>query len=670
MITIRASGAVIQVDPHRGWLTSIALGKQQVKLASVQPAGFLEVLDHHDRRTWDSLSRPFAIREVQQSARGRKEILSFVQQHRGAPFSIHQTFEETTRGIRWDARLRLQPGQRRSRSVSVSWVLAMPAGWWFWTPQDTTPRQSDGMTPLRGVYGHISFRPFPGTMIPLVAVWGQQAGMVAFSPPEIQKPYISFDVRTQHGFNAITGIGRNFADAQHLCITHHLVGLRPGKELHLAICLAGIQPDWRCALGHYAKAYPELFEPIPPTRKVEGMYGITTPTRLAKGHLKDLRTAGVTFAEVHGHFPEYSVFIKPEVLSDPQRTWHCRPHRSKPLSLADNRQWIEKLLDAGIAPFMYFYNYCALPSTIRRLWPTEPMRDEDGRIIVKYRQEPALHGQPDSPYGRHVLEQMDLLLKAYPRTAGFFVDNYSIEMIDFAHDDGVTMVHDRPAYDLNRNHQVLGPLCFEKAHRRGKIIMVNKVSTIESLRGADMVLAETRGLMHLRAHALACVCRPLFPLAMQLPEGPNPVERGLQHLLLQGCIPDKDLYRKDAATLKAYRPLTDAMIGKRWVLEFDPLTLPPGVDGQIFRIDASAPCGGDAVVALADLRRSWREKRPPGQIKVSIRLRENGRYGRASWLAVERSSKPAVACALERKGKTIVCRVPSMGAAGILRLRH
>jgi hypothetical protein len=330
---------------------------------------------------------------------------------------------------------------------------------------------------------------------------------------------------------------------------------------------------------------------------------------------------------------------------------------------------------------MYFYNYCALPGTIRRLWPTEPMRDEEGRIIVKYRQEPALHGQPDSPFGRHMLEQLDLLLEAYPRAAGFFVDNYSIEMIDFGHDDGVTMVHDKPAYDLNRNHQVLGPLCFEKAHRAGKIIMVNKVSTIESLRGADMVLAETRGLVSLRAHALACVCRPLFPLAMELPEGPHRVERGLQHLLLQGCIPDDDLYRKDPRTMKAYRPLTDAMIGKRWVLEFDPLSVevrrrggvrsephPAGPESQIFRIAAGAPRGGDAVVALVDMGRSWRDGKMAGDLTVTVRLRENSRYRRATWLAVERSSRKPAACRILRQGKTLAVRVPFMGAAGILRL--
>ena len=64
----------------------------------------------------------------------------------------------------------------------------------------------------------------------------------------------------------------------------------------------------------------------------------------------------------------------------------------------------------------------------------------------------------------------------------------------------------------------------------GKLIMVNKISTIESLQGADMVLAETRGVESLRKHGLACVFRALFPLGMELPEGPSPFSRRIPSL--------------------------------------------------------------------------------------------------------------------------------------------
>ncbi len=675
MATLESAGVAIVVDRRSGSVSTLRLGRGREQMTDRTPAAFLEVADLRTGKTYC----PLRAESTLSSWRAAHQGVRFLQRYQGAPFTVAQSFRATPAGIRWECSLKLLKGQKQNRSLRVTWVLPAPIGWRFWAPQDTQVLVNDGVTPRRYLYGHTSFRPY-GTMIPLVGTWSERAGLAAFSPPDVQKPFISFDLHTQES-PMVRGPDPGPQDLPQLRIAYHLVGLRPGRELVLAVCLAGVQPDWRCVLGHYVESYPELFEPIPATRKVEGMYSITTPTRLAQGQLARMKRAGVTFAEVHGHFPEYSVYVTREALKRPQLTWRCRPHPGKQLCLADNRQWIRKLNKAGIAPFMYWYNCHANPRTIRKLWPRELMRDERGRVLIKYHTEPALHGTPDSPYGRHLIEQMELMIQAYPEAPGFFVDNYAVEMLDFDHDDGVTMVHDRPAYDLNQNHIVLGPVCFEKAHRAGKIIMVNKISTIESLRGADMVLAETRGVASLRKHALACVFRPLFPLGMELPPGPHGPERGMQHLLLLGCTPDDKLYRDGPAAMRAYRPLTDAMIGKRWVLERDPLgiswppagrrapaDLPEGLAGQIFRIDRCAPRGGSVVVALVDLNRSYRERRFSKGISVTVRLREAGKLRKADWLSAERSSHRPVPCKIARKGRAVTVALPPVGAAGILRL--
>jgi len=667
MATLKACNATVVVDSRTGSVSSIVLGRGKAPMTPARPAAFLAVEDLRDGRRYHPLAETFVIRRWKTSRAGGRRSVSFVQQYAGAPLRIAQTFTETPEGVRWDASLRLAAGEADNRSVRVAWALPAPLGWAVWAPQDTTVGRNDGVTPQRYVYGHTSFRPY-GTAIPLVATWSDKAGLVAFSPPDVQKPYVSFDLLTEDLPTWVRGIAPAADDQPHLRITYHLVGLRPGKALNLAVCLAGVRPDWRCALGHYVKAYPHLFEPVPATRAVEGMYAITTPTRLAAGGMKRLTTPGTTFAEVHGHFPEYSVFVEPDAIAETEKTWRCKPHPSKPLSVADNRKWIDKLNDAGIAPFMYWYNVHALPETIRRRWPGSTMRDERGRALLKWHTEPSVWGAPDSPFGKHLIRQMDLMLEAYPKMAGLFVDNFAVEMLDFAHDDGVTMVHDKCVYDLNRNHQTIGPICFKRAHAAGKIIMVNKISTIESLAGADMVLAETRGVASVRKHALACVYRPLFPLKMELPEGEHGAERGIQHLLLNGCFPDDALYYADPAAMTAYRPLTDAMIGKRWVLDFDPLTVPAGFDGQVFRIDKAAAHGGTAVVVLADLARSYTEGRFTRRLTVTIRLPEAKRYRRATFLPVERSGRKPRACKMRRTKNALTIHLPPVGAAGIVRL--
>ncbi len=265
------------------------------------------------------------------------------------------------------------------------------------------------------------------------------------------------------------------------------------------------------------------------------------------------------------------------------------------------------------------------------------------------------------------MDQLRLLIKAYPDVPGFFVDNYSIQKIDFAHDDGVTMVHNKPCYDLNRNHQDIGTRCFEIAHQAGKIMMVNKLATIESARGADMVLVENADPQTMITQALACVNRPFFPLNVDRSDREYWVERALQLTLVWGATPDAELAR-DAATLNAYRPLTDAMIGKRWVFDADPVSLPRGFQGQIFRIDPNAPHAGDVVVTVADSTRSWKDRQLTEGLDVTVRLPEAEQFGRATWLAVEKSRDAPLPCEFARDGQGITVKLPPVGAAGVLRL--
>ena len=665
-VAVRAADALLAFDRKTGALAAARFGKRRAEMVRTRPAGFVEVVDLRDGRTYNPVATPPTVTNWKAAGAGdRPSRLSFSQQFAGAPFRVDHSLRDTPAGLRWDVSLKLLDGQTDNRSLQVAWVLALPRGWRFWVPNSTKVYRNDGVTPRRFVYGHAYFREF-GTMIPLAGVWGRGAGAAVFSPPDVQKVQITFDLLTQTIAAGARGPVRSFAHSPRLRIAHHYVGLRPGRQLKLALVFAGVRPDWRSVLKHYVQAHPELFEPVPATRKVEGMYGIRSMGRMRQEEIDKMKTAGVTFVEMHGSFPEYGEYMTREALADPEMEYICKPHKAGKISLAHNRRWVGRLEDAGIAAFMYFSNCHANPETIKQRWPGELMVDERGRPLIKYRGEPALHAQPDSPFGSHLLEQMDLCLKAYPDLPGFFIDNYSIEMIDFAHDDGVTMIHNRPAYDLNRNHQDIGPPCFAKAHRAGKIIMVNKISTIESLRGADMVLAEGMNIASLHQHGFACIYRPLFPLGMRY--GPDGVERGLQHLLLVGGTPDEGLFRKDPETMRAYRPLTDAMIGKRWVLEPDPLKLPPPYEGQIFRIDKAAERAGDVVVTMVDLTRSWREKKLTQRLTVTIRVPEAAELKNATWLPAEKSAEAPQPCKMTREGNAITIGLPPAGAAGILRL--
>ncbi|KKL04276.1 hypothetical protein LCGC14_2617690, partial [marine sediment metagenome] len=445
---------------------------------------------------------------------------------------------------------------------------------------------------------------------------------------------------------------------QMLKVTYEMIGLRPGRELRLAIGIAGTGPDWRCAMGHYVKTYPELFEPVPAARRYEGLYGIGSLARMTDETVETLKAEGVSVYELHGSFWQYGWWTRKDFIAQPDTAeFLCRSHPTEKMTVAGNRKWIRKLTQAGVAPIMYFYNVHAHRDTIEKHFKDDLFRDERDRPMSQYRSnEFTLRGVPESGYGKHVLEQADLMLKAYPEAPGFFLDNYSIHMVSFAHDDGVTMVRNRPVYDLNRNHQVLGPACMEKFHRAGKINMINKCMTIESARGADMVLAETRGLGYYKQLALVCSFRALLPLGWRPGGGHDTLERAMQHILVLGGLPDRTLRAWDqsasgnAQTFDRYRRLTDALIGKRWVFEPHPLTVPPPLEGQIFRIDKHAPRAGDVVVTLVDPSKSWKDRKLRESVTVTIAISDSAELRKATWLGVETPTGKPLPCKISREG--------------------
>ena len=94
-------------------------------------------------------------------------------------------------------------------------------------------------------------------------------------------------------------------------------------------------------------------------------------------------------------------------------------------------------------------------------------------------------------FGRDLAAQASEMLKAYPDIAGFFWDVYGrTYRFDFAHDDGITMVNNKPAYFpifmyQRMMEEVVGPLL----HGQGKFITCNKPTMIQACKGIDGVMA-------------------------------------------------------------------------------------------------------------------------------------------------------------------------------------
>ena len=101
-----------------------------------------------------------------------------------------------------------------------------------------------------------------------------------------------------------------------------------------------------------------------------------------------------------------------------------------------------------------------------------------------------MNSDPTTGFGRHMADEAKQMVQSYPDAAGFFWDVYGRSyMFDFAHDDGITMVNNKPAYYPEFMYrrlldQFVGPLL----HDRGMTITANKPVTVVSTRGIDGVM--------------------------------------------------------------------------------------------------------------------------------------------------------------------------------------
>ena len=177
------------------------------------------------------------------------------------------------------------------------------------------------------------------------------------------------------------------------------------------------------------------------------------------------------------------------------RTWHSE---SDPFAVTFTRDKIAAhcrfTREAGIGTFLYYnvteseYSYAGkLPDSIANNEAGEPVGAWRIELYPDKRACWLMNADPASSFGKHMIQQAEEMVAAYPDAGGFMWDVYGRSyMFDFAHDDGITMVNNKPAYypefmyqRLMREH--IRPLL--RSH--GMLITANKPVTVVSSRGLD-----------------------------------------------------------------------------------------------------------------------------------------------------------------------------------------
>jgi len=360
------------------------------------------------------------------------------------------------------------------------------------------------------------------------------------------------------------------------------IGLRAGKTAEIALRVFCHRGCWRPGLAAVQKRFPKAFRPLSKKSRVhEGPMAYTLA-----GHKEPLKIwrekMGLAFNEIL-HFDDFGEYAPPE-------PWNCRNLWSPqaPWRKVDGLTWnrlrdyVRRCKDLGIGAYIYI-NFGDCESRLaRRKYPGAIMRNEWGREIITWvypdKKRHCLMMNPDPQFGFSsvILEQAEELIGRLPEMDGFHYDQSAYGWIDTAHDDGVTWLDDRPAYNMLRGYRRVGRLFRELCDRHGKLIEANGIINFRQLEEVDMLMAET-SLSGLARYGPLCSQRALIYLATG--------EQGFQWSLKYGAFPHVAPYewapqpgmrieKKLTALYRAYLPINSMLLGATWVLEPDCLTLP------------------------------------------------------------------------------------------------
>jgi len=686
-------------DPVRGIMTRLSYrspgdsGAEEYVFfdPGLGSAGF-EVFDELERVRYSDRSTPGVTGNFRVSRLGTLKKVQFDKRFEGAPFVIHVTLTADASGLHLEYEttlLQLADGRwPAQRNLRVSFV--MPAreeliGWAAAYPDPTPIKEK----PIRYCYG-IQEPGLPRTGIPLYTAYvPERAGVSIAMPLELPKVQLNMGPEPEDPAPLYVDIelGRPNAGAslgyrtqppplvpeqiKVIRFTELFVGLIADRPLRFAVRLFGHQPHWRPALGRMVEAYPEYFRMNPRMRSIYGSR-LGSNVKVGPGELALFKRFGATATWLHTHFHRHGEFIPPEAVLDEDFTFFCEPYaRDYPdNSVRKNRKVIDALTDNGQAVFLYGFNmHCDTITVFQRGLFADVARMADGSRTRCYHDQPVMYFNPRSPFGSHQLRQMDLMIKLYPRIMGIALDNWAYGGIDFAHDDGITMFGHRTGANVNFSQQRMIPAIAEKLHSRGRLVMINKARTIESMKGADSMLSEARGSEIFAMFAYMCLDRHLHPNEYRGSEDAEYAEYALKYCLEWGGQLGRGMVSADPGMSESYYRLIRGLRNRTWVLDPDPLGLPEGTRGNIFRIHPDSPWNpGDIVVTVVRPQVRLADGNFAEGLQVAVRLPEADKIARATWLGAEHSDRPAAACRMTRSGDELLVDLPPVGSAGLLRL--
>lgn len=598
--------------------------------------GGVIIFDELKRKAYSDLSDPGTISGFKIEQSGQSAVLSFDKQYPGADFVVQERFEMHNDHLRWTVKAVKQGGE--DRSLKMVQLLPLPTwGYRAWSPIEEAPFSPNPWEPFQVNYGMADGGPVGNTnwrtIIPMITFYkgNEKNALTLVNPFEI--PAVRIRYRNSIGISQdFHWNSRDYRmdERPYLQVISEYLGLRDTFSPETGLLITLQPANWRASLGWVYEQYREYFDPAPGFEPYDGAYVIDQPypdslggeafSELFKGYYDE----GVRWEEMHGHFTKYGEMIPPKSVKKWENLSHPRPGQTKSREkIADHSS---RATAQGIGTFIYYNITESEWWYARQKYPDDIALDESGKPI------PAYKGQshPDSnacwlmcadpnntAFGRDLAEQAREMLRAYPDIGGFFWDVYGrTYKFDFAHDDGMTMVNNKPAYfPMNMFTRMMDEVISPVLHGAGKFITCNKPTMITALKGIDAVMAReqtpfdespewliAQSYLGLNRHGMI-----LDGHSWEHPERLflNCLRYGYFYSRIRSEIsaddsPEVIQQKKKADWLRTvYHPLIERFKGKKWVFHPKALSLPPKTDGNLFRL-----ADGSVMVTMVSI---WRD---------------------------------------------------------------
>jgi len=571
----------------------------------------------------------------------------------GADFSVKEIWEITKETLNWKVEVTLAKGAR-NRSLKIrqhfpyytitSYHPSYSIGLWMahWLAPTHTSRVSN----FRIAYGDVCF----GTLIPSITLY-------------MQNKDVGFTIVKPFGFKT-SQLFFHFLDYRSTGVyleTEHL-GLKQSHPAATSFMIHPHEGDWRPALGWLYKKYPDYFNPVnKKVREIEGGYamgGPNTPERSIKEaaefgarSIKEAAEFGVKWEELHHHHPHYGQYAPKD-----REEWPSVLAMEKPDKKAWHKSGIKRINKVmalfkkyGIRSMPYFQ--CTgdawIPSATKH-FPDSIAKDVSGKQMA-WIECCFVNADPQTKFGREMLDMIDRFVAMYPEMDGVFVDQLCYDFIDTAHDDGITMYKNKPAYKYWHSYEKPLKKLADIIHAQGKIMTGNGPVNIEVQKDIDMHMAEALGWVV----KYLCIAKPLIFLVYA--KDAAQTEGMFLNCLLAGASYSANFQKRTKEIDRVYdiyRPLLEPIYGRKWLLERDPITVPEGMEGNIFKGET-----GNYIVTLVARSKSILEKRCLSEdAKIELRFKDAPRIKKGYSLGTSYKGKRKVF--LKKKDGKLTITIP------------